>query len=266
EELQGLELKLHDLEAARARLDETIFDRYRLEVRREAGAYHLRPQVGPKEEARLKELRDLIDRMGEVNLTAIEEYEELSTRFDFKARQKADVESALDQVTKAIAKINRASKVRFRETFDAVNAKFQEVFPRLFQGGKARLALTDENDLLETGVEIYAQPPGKKPGSIELLSGGEKALTAVSLVFAIFLVKPSPFCVLDEVDAPLDEANVGRFGELIKQMTDHSQFIFITHNKRTMSLADMLYGVTMQEPGVSKMVSVKLSRAEREVA
>jgi chromosome segregation protein len=266
EELQALELKLHDLEASRARLEETIFDRYRLELRRELGGYHLRPQVGPKEEARLKELRELIDRMGEVNLTAIEEYEELKLRFEFKAQQKADVESALDQVTKAIAKINRASKQRFRETFDAVNAKFQEVFPRLFQGGRAWLQLTDENDLLETGVEIFAHPPGKKPGSIELLSGGEKALTAVSLVFAIFLVKPSPFCVLDEVDAPLDEANVGRCGDLIKEMTDQSQFIFITHNKRTMALADMLYGVTMQEPGVSKMVSVNLSRTQQQVA
>jgi chromosome segregation protein len=266
EEVQALALKLHDIEAARARLDETVFERYRLELRRELGAYHLRPQVGVEEEARLKELRDLIDRMGEVNLTAIEEYEELKGRYEFKSKQKADVESALDQVQKAITKINRASRQRFRETFDAVNAKFQEVFPRLFQGGRAHLQLTDENDLLETGVDIVAQPPGKKLQTIELLSGGEKALTAVSLVFAIFLVRPSPFCVLDEVDAPLDDANVGRFCDMIRQMTDRSQFICITHNKRTMALADVLYGVTMQEPGVSKMVSVNLSREERGAA
>ena len=134
-----------------------------------------------------------------------------------------------------------------------MNAQFQAVFPRMFGGGRASLVLTDESDMLETGIEIVAQPPGKKVSqNIELLSGGEKALTAVSLLFAIFLVKPSPFCVLDEVDAPLDEANVGRFNEVVREMTERSQFILITHNKRTMEIADTLYGVTMEEPGVSK--------------
>jgi chromosome segregation protein len=261
DEVQALELKGHDLQSARARLDETVAERYRLELWREVPDYHLRPLCGPEQENRLRELRDLIDRMGEVNLTAIDEFTELQQRHEFKARQKGDVEQALEQIEKAIAKINRTSRQRFRETFDAVNAKFQEAFPRLFKGGRARLELTDENDLLETGVEIVAQPPGKKLQSMDLLSGGEKALTAVSLVFAIFLVKPSPFCLLDEVDAPLDEANVGRFNDMIREMTDRSQFIVITHNKRTMAMVDQLYGVTMQEPGCSQMVVVKLSQA-----
>jgi chromosome segregation protein len=260
DEVQSLELKGHDLQSARARLDETVLERYRLELWREVPDYHLRPLCGPEQEARLRELRELIDRMGEVNLTAIDEFTELETRHEFKAKQKADVEQALEQIEKAIQKINRTSRQRFRETYDAVNTKFQEVFPRLFKGGRARLELTDENDLLETGVEIVAQPPGKKLQSIDLLSGGEKALTAVSLVFAIFLVKPSPFCLLDEVDAPLDEANVGRFNDMIREMTDRSQFIVITHNKRTMAMVDQLYGVTMQEPGCSQIVAVKLSQ------
>jgi chromosome segregation protein len=207
----------------------------------------------------MTELRGLIDRMGEINLTAIEESEELQKRFDFLTAQRADLDSAISQLESAIEKINRASRKRFRETFDAVNSKFCEVFPRLFGGGRAHLQLTDESDLLETGVEIIANPPGKKVmQNIELLSGGEKALTAVSLLFAIFLVKPSPFCLLDEVDAPLDEANVGRFNDVVREMTDRSQFIMITHNRRTMEIADRLCGITMEEPGVSKLVEVNL--------
>lgn len=221
--------------------------------------YHLRPLFTDKEEARMKELRGLIERMGEINLMAIEESEELQKRFDFLTTQKADLESAIARLESAIEKINRASRKRFRDVFDAVNAKFQEVFPHLFGGGRAHLALSNEEDLLETGVEIVANPPGKKiMQNIELLSGGEKALTAVSLLFAIFLVKPSPFCVLDEVDAPLDEANVGRFNNAVREMTDRSQFIIVTHNQATMEIADRLCGVTMEEPGVSKLVTVNL--------
>ncbi len=139
-----------------------------------------------------------------------------------------------------------------------VNEKFQQIFPRLFGGGRAGLALTEEGPGMEQGVEIFAQPPGKKLQSVNLLSGGEKALTAVSLIFAIFLIKPTPFCLLDEVDAPLDEANVGRYNEMVREMSKQSQFILITHNKRTMEVVDTLYGVTMEEPGISKLVTVKL--------
>jgi len=243
EELAALDLRCQEVALRLGSLEEQLRERYP-DVQRLADVladFHLRSLAGEKEDSRLKELRGLLERMGDVNLTAIEESEELQKRYDFLTSQKADLESAIARLESAIEKINRASRKRFREVFDAVNAKFQEVFPHLFRGGRAALALTDESDLLETGVEIVANPPGKKIlQNIELLSGGEKALTAVALLFAIFLVKPSPFCVLDEVDAPLDEANVGRFNEAVREMTDRSQFIIVTHNQRTMEIADRL--------------------------
>ncbi len=207
---------------------------------------------------RLEQLRKQIDEIGEVNLTAIDECREMEERFAFLTRQQDDLRQSLEGLQAAIAKINRTTRRRFRETFEQVNGKFQEVFPRLFRGGRAELQLTDEEDLLECGVEIVVQPPGKKLQSVNLLSGGEKALTAVALIFSIFLIKPSPFCLLDEVDAPLDDANIGRFNEMIREMSAVSQFIIITHSKRTMEVADTLYGVTMEEPGVSKIVSVRM--------
>ncbi len=240
-----------------------MVEKYRLDISREAGDYHLRPLAGEAEESRVRELRDQIERLGEINLMAIEECAELEQRYDFLTGQQKDLERALDQLEKAIAKINKTSRKLFRATFDAINKQFMELFPRLFRGGRAHLALTPSDDILEAGVEIFAQPPGKKNGTVELLSGGEKALTAVSMIFAIFLIKPSPFCLLDEVDAPLDEANVTRYNELVRQMTDRSQFIVITHNKRTMQIADTLYGITMQEPGISKLVSVNLKTLDQ---
>ena len=189
------------------------------------------------------------------------EHAEAEQRHAYYAEQKADLEKALDDLEKAIAQMNRESRKLFKTTFEAVNAKFKALFPRMFRGGQAELRLTNPDDMLETGIEILAQPPGKKLGNIELMSGGEKALTAVSLIFAIFQFKPSPFCILDEVDAPLDEANVARYNEAIRSMTDRSQFILITHIKRTMQSVDVLYGVTMQEPGVSRLVSVKVNEA-----
>ena len=255
-----LELRSREAGMRRSGIEEQVADRYRdVVIASVVYDYHLRALFGDVEETRAEELRGLIERMGEINLTAIEESEELQKRFDFLTTQRSDLESAIGQLETAIEKINRASRKRFRETFDAVNAEFEAIFPRLFGGGHARLALTDENDMLETGIEIVANPPGKKVSqNIELLSGGEKALTAVSLLFAIFLVKPSPFCVLDEVDAPLDEANVGRFNQVVREMTEFSQLIIITHNRRTMEIADRLCGVTMEEPGVSKLVAVNL--------
>ncbi|HEX9445517.1 MAG TPA: chromosome segregation protein SMC [Candidatus Binatia bacterium] len=207
----------------------------------------------------IDDLKARLDRMGEVNLAAIGEFEELTSRFQFLSQQKEDLEKSIADLQQTIAKLNRVCRLRFKESFEEINRKFEEIFPRLFRGGKARLVLTDENDYLETGVEIVVQPPGKKLQSITLLSGGEKALTAVSLLFAIFLTKPSPFCFLDEVDAPLDDANLDRFNEMIKEMSSFSQFTVITHNKRTMQAAEVLYGITMEEPGVSKVVSVRMS-------
>ena len=262
-ELAGLELRKNQVAMNQKVLEEGILERYQLALESIVTDYHQRPIVGETEEKRLAELRDLIERMGtDINLTAIEEYSEVSTRFEFLSAQRNDLDRAVDQLQKAIDKINKTSRRLFKETFAAVNATFKEVFPRLFRGGQAALSLTggEDVDLLEAGIEIMAQPPGKKNSTVEQLSGGEKALTAVALVFSIFLIKPSPFCILDEVDAPLDEANVDRYNEIVREMTDRSQFIVITHNKRTMESADNLYGVTMQEPGVSKLVTVNLSR------
>jgi chromosome segregation protein len=263
QELGQLELRNGQIAMTRQNVEDTAAERYQVEVAAILYDYHLRAHVTDVEEARLVELKDLIERMGtDINLTAIEEYAEVSTRFEFLSAQKIDLERAVDQLQRAIDKINKTSRKLFKDTFTAVNATFKEVFPRLFRGGQAALSLSggDGVDLLEAGVEIMAQPPGKKNATVEQLSGGEKALTAVALVFSIFLIKPSPFCILDEVDAPLDEANVDRYNELVREMTDRSQFIVITHNKRTMESADNLYGVTMQEPGVSKLVSVNLSK------
>ncbi len=206
----------------------------------------------------IDDLRARLERMGDVNLAAIGEYEELTERFAFMSRQKEDLEKSIADLQQTITKLNRICRLRFKESFEAINEKFEAIFPRLFRGGKARLVLTDENDYLETGVDIVVQPPGKKLQSITLLSGGEKALTAVSLLFAIFLTKPSPFCFLDEVDAPLDDANIDRFIDMIKEMSAHSQFVLVTHNKKSMQAAEMLYGITMAEPGVSKVVSVRM--------
>jgi chromosome segregation protein len=246
-------------------LEEQTRERCQAELRWEVSRFHLERAPGEDERTRLDELKGQAERMGSINLTAIEEYDELARRHTFLGEQKADLEASLSDLRSAIAKINRSSRERFRDTFDRVNERFQQVFPRLFSGGRAGLVLTqDDGAAEEAGVEIFAQPPGKKLVSVNLLSGGEKALTAVALVFAIFLVKPTPFCLLDEVDAPLDDANVGRYNDLVREMSRHSQFILITHNKRTMEMVDTLYGVTMEEPGVSKLVSVKLSDHARE--
>ena len=207
---------------------------------------------------RLDEIRARLEAIGDVNLGAIEEHEELRERFRFLTEQKNDLEHSVLQLREAIARINRTSRGRFQETFDAVNEKFKVNFPRLFRGGKAFLALTESEDLLEAGIEITAQPPGKRPQSVDLLSGGEKTMTAIALLVSVFQVKPSPFFLLDEVDAALDDANVGRFNEIVREMAAQSQFLLITHNKRTIEIADRLYGVTMEEKGASKLVSVEL--------
>jgi chromosome segregation protein len=246
---------------------DSVAEKFRgLGLARVVGDYHLRAPPDAETHARIGELTVLIERMGSVNLDAVREHEEAEKRFVFYSEQKADLDKALADLERAIQQMNRESKRLFSETFEAVNLRFQDVFPRMFRGGRAALRLTNPEDLLETGIDILAQPPGKKLSNIELMSGGEKALTAVSLIFAIFQIKPSPFCILDEVDAPLDEANVARYNELIRSMTDRSQFILITHVKRTMQMADVLYGVTMQEPGVSRLVSVRMNAAKEKKA
>src|SRR5690606_13521625 len=210
---------------------------------------HLRPVPTEEQQARMAELSRQLDRIGPVNLDAAREYEIAQKRFHELYDQKLDIENALVELEKAIKHMDRESRTRFRDTFNAVNELFKKSFVRNFRGGRAELRLTNPEDLLTTGVDIIAQPPGKKLGNIELMSGGEKALTAVSLIFAIFQHRPSPFCVLDEVDAPLEEANVSRYNEAIRTMTANSQFILNTHIRKTMQSVDVLYGVTMGEPG-----------------
>ncbi len=207
-----------------------------------------------------EKLQERMKSLGEVNLVAIEEFEELKKREQFLEVQKQDLITSKENLKKAIAKINRTSKELFIETFTKIEQEFKQHFKFLFNGGKANLILLDPENVLESGVEIEVQPPGKKLQNVSLLSGGEKALTAISLIFAIFKVRPSPLCVLDEIDAPLDEANVDRFNHLLKKFAETSQFILITHNKKSMSNADVLYGVTMQEKGISKLVSVKFAQ------
>jgi len=207
---------------------------------------------------RLAALRKRIESIGEVNLGAIEEHEELRERFRFLEEQRGDLEGSVARLRDAIARINRSSRRRFRETFEQVDARFRKNFPRLFQGGRAALSLTESEDVLEAGIEIMAQPPGKRLQSVNLLSGGEKTMTALALLVSVFQVRPAPFFLLDEVDAALDDANIGRFNEIVKELAADSQFLLITHNKRTIEVADVLYGVTMEERGVSKLVTVEL--------
>jgi len=207
---------------------------------------------------RLTEAKRRLERLGEVNLVAVKEFAEVKSRHDTLDGQRADLEESVRSIRNTIAQLNRTCRERFRETFERVNVLFQEGYPKLVGGGRARLVLTDEEDMLETGVDIEVQPPGKRLQNLALLSGGEMAMTAIALIFALFQVKPSPFCLLDEVDAPLDEANGARFNNLLREMAKLSQFIVITHNKKTMECVDTLYGVTMPNAGVSQLVSVKL--------
>jgi chromosome segregation protein len=264
-----------ELEAIKARLEQTKLDYQANEVRRQTvqeqfDEIDVRPEdVIPAlpEEAEEKawqqqvtQLAEEIARLGPINLTALEEYEAQSQRMKFLDQQHQDLTESMATLQQAIEKIDRECRARFKETFDRINAGIQRMFPKLFGGGQAYLEL-NERDLLETGVSVMARPPGKRNSSIHLLSGGEKALTAVSLVFAIFELNPAPFCLLDEVDAPLDDANVGRFSELVKEMSERVQFLFISHNKVTMEIAQHLAGVTMKEPGVSRIVAVDIDQA-----
>ncbi len=262
--LDGLRLERQELLVLRRTLEEQLKEQslHPLEV--------LAALEGPAAEAeewrrRLEQVSQRIARLGNINLAAIDEFQAQSERKRYLDAQHEDIFRSLETLEQVIRRIDRETRGRFKDTFDQVNQGLQQLFPRLFGGGHAYLELTGE-DLLETGVTVMARPPGKRNSSIHLLSGGEKALTAVALVFAIFQLNPAPFCMLDEVDAPLDDANVGRFCELVRSMSDQVQFIFISHNKITMEIADHLMGVTMHEPGVSRLVSVDVEEAARLVA
>ncbi|MBP1723440.1 MAG: chromosome segregation ATPase [Deltaproteobacteria bacterium] len=259
EQKNALSMKLMETDLNLKHLLSGVEDKHRISTETFLSREDDKDYFAPEVEARLAELKSLIESMGEVNLLAIQEFEECRTRLDFLTEQEADLVQSLEALDQAIKKINRTSRKRFAATFDAVNRKFKEIFTTLFGGGRAEMVLTDESNLLETGVEIIVQPPGKKLQNVTLLSGGEKALTSVALIFSLFLINPSPFCMMDEVDAPLDDANIGRFNSMIQELAQKYQIILVTHNKRTMEIADTLYGITMEEPGTSKVVSVKLN-------
>lgn len=263
--LSESQIQLREAELQIQRIADEIRERYELELAAHVEALDEAERARLTNEEIRAELHEEAERqrrrlkaVGSVNLDAIQEYDQLAERERFLQAQHDDLDRSVSDLEKAIAKINRTTRERFRATFQAVDSRFREVFPKLFQGGRARLQLTDEANLLESGVEIIAQPPGKKLQDMNMLSGGEKALTAVALLLSIYLIRPAPFVILDEVDAPLDDVNVGRFGEVIRQMVQHSQVIVITHNKQTMQIAQTLVGVTMEEPGVSKLVSVDI--------
>ncbi|HWX34984.1 MAG TPA: hypothetical protein VNZ53_47135, partial [Steroidobacteraceae bacterium] len=268
------------VEMARSALDEARLAAQQVRVRRESIAEQLAAtnfelaalisQLAPEAtvadwESQLEETKGKIERLGQVNLAAIGEFKEQSERKEYLDRQCKDLTDALETLESAMRKIDRETRTRFQDTFDKVNAGLKEKFPRLFGGGHAYLELTGE-DGSASGVSVMARPPGKRNSTISQLSGGEKALTAVALVFAIFDLNPAPFCLLDEVDAPLDENNVGRFCDIVRDMSRNVQFIFITHNKSTMELASQLIGVTMNKPGVSRLVAVDVDEAVRMAA
>jgi chromosome segregation protein len=265
ETVHAAELRLSELRGDLRHLEERLYQDYEITAEGLDGL-----EIGEIPEdasVRLNDLRDRLKRIGPVNLLAVEEYEEKKQRFDFMSTQRDDLLSAKDSLMKTIEQINKTAAKMFTDTFALVQANFQKTFQVLFQGGECSLSLVGD-DPLEADIDVTARPRGKRPQSIAQLSSGERALTAIALLFAIYLVKPSPFCILDEVDAPLDDANIDRFVAMVKEFSKRTQFIVITHNKKTMEASDCLYGVTMQKPGVSSVVSVRLDglRAEEVAA
>ncbi|MDA3962569.1 MAG: chromosome segregation protein SMC, partial [Planctomycetota bacterium] len=261
-ERQELELKAAEIKTRLAGISERILDDYEMDIAEAFENYERPDDLNlPDLRRELASTEQELSRLGPVNLAAIDELMEVEARQEFLARQFTDLSEAKEKLTSIIDQINDTSRKMFKKTYREVRGNFQDLFRKLYGGGKADLVLqVDEQnpDILEAGVEIIAQPPGKQPKSITLLSGGEKALTAIALLFAVYQTKPSPFCILDEVDAPLDESNTDVYCHMVKEFCTKSQFLVITHNKRTMQHADAIYGVTQQERGVSTKISVKL--------
>jgi len=262
-EIDSLSQRVAELDISRAehrvKLD-NLSEHIRQNYGSDIGALEVEPLI-PEDEERLIVLREKVQELGPVNLGTLEEYEELRARYEFLSKQREDLNKSIAELEEAITKINATTRRRLGEAFDTLKAKFSEVFSLLFDGGKADLILTDEENILESGIDIIAQPPGKRLQNINLLSGGEKALTALSLLFASFLIKPTPLCILDEADATLDESNTERFANMLRDLSGNIQFIIITHNRTSMSVTDYLYGITMEEAGVSKVISMQLVEA-----
>jgi len=266
QEIQEHSRRVAEREFRRTRIVERLRELYQideatLEAERAAaaGAAALSEAQQTHIQGEIQTLRTKLEGIGPVSLGSVEEYDELKRRLEFLQSQQQDLVQARDDLKASIIQINRTARTQFRETFERITQQFQHYFMRLFNGGQADLILLDPEDVLESGIDIVARPPGKRLQNISLLSGGERALTAIALLFALFKVRPSPFCILDEIDAPLDEANVDRFTRVLEEFLSLSQFILITHNKKTITKADVLYGVTMEEAGISKILSAKLN-------
>ena len=263
EELKELEILVNRDDVKLDNLLNTLTDDYEITYEKAKANYFL--DIDKKEARGIVDKCKLeIKKLGDVNIGAIEEYERVSQRYEFLNNQKNDLKNAEDTILKIIKELDEVMKAKFLSTFNEVKVKFKEVFKKLFGGGNAELKLTDPDNILTTGIDISALPPGKTLKHISLLSGGEKTLTAISLLFAILEVRPVPFCILDEVEAALDEVNVDNFGRFLSEFKKKTQFIIITHKKKTMEYADCLYGITMQESGISKLVSVKLEDIKEE--
>jgi chromosome segregation protein len=263
DEEHQISLQQMDLDYQLRNVGERLLQRYRLNLNElNAQDYVFTKEELSSAEETIAGLQSKVDSLGTVNLLAIEEYQELKQRYDFLLAQQKDLDDARNSLMEAIRRINQTTKQLFEDTFKQVQETFKQYFQILFRGGDARIFLIDEAHPLESGIDIVVRPPGKKQQNMSLLSGGEKALTAVALLFALFKIKPSPFCLLDEIDAPLDEANIDRFLTVLRSFIDQSQFIIITHNRKTIAMGDSLYGVTMEEPGISKIVSVKVRSGE----
>ena len=256
-ELKQLEIDINRMDVKLDNLLNSLSENYNMTYEKAISLYKLEMDA---DQARIKvsNLKKTIKELGIVNLTAIEEYDRVSERYEFLLNQRNDLVNAENILIDIIKEMDEVMKTEFSKTFEIVRKNFKDTFKELFNGGDADLKLTDPNDILQTGIEIVASPPGKTLKSISLLSGGEKTFTAISLLFAILKSRPVPFCILDEVEAALDEVNVDSFGKYLVGLKNKTQFILITHKKKTMEYADVLYGITMQESGVSKLVSVKL--------
>jgi chromosome segregation protein len=261
----------HSTRAARlsadlAHLEETCLNDLGVEasvLRADTELARIEGEALTTEDQACTELKQKLESMGPVNMMALEEYKETEQRHQFLSTQRTDLLDSIENTHASIKEIDQISRSKFDEAFVRINENFSATFSRLFGGGQAFMRLTDEENAIDSGIDIISQPPGKKLQNVLLLSGGEKALTALSLLVGIFQYQPSPFCVLDEVDAPLDETNVGRLADMLKSMASDTQFVMVTHSKRMMTAADLIYGVTMQEPGVSKIVSVRIGGQER---
>ena len=258
-DLHQTAIQLTQIESARQSLEAELQERYRLNINEAKTLKIVLEKSLDQTEKQIRSIRQEITAAGDINMTSIEEFDKYKARYDFLNQQMNDLNLSKDELIQIITQLDGESRKIFKETFEIIRNNFKKNFKILFNGGEADLQFTESNDVLEAGIEIIAKPPGKQMRSINLMSGGEKCLTALALLFAIFEVKPAPFCILDEIDAPLDDTNVERFVNVVKQFIDKCQFIIITHNKITMSIADVLFGVSMQEKGVSKLLSIEFT-------